>query len=390
VVTLRDIVIGRSRARLEDDGMGLVAVEDAGIDASRADEPVGAPAVPDECAHAPRADAAGQDRARRAAAEQEQAAVGELDPDRLQEAAARLCRDYATADPAVLRTRGRQLIDRLSTLTASAPLRADPARARTRRDLLVATGWASLLTACAEYDLGLAEDAERSRRTAAWVGREAGHDEIVAWAYEVGAWIALTRRRWREATELAATGQRLAPNTSAAVQLAAQEARAWARLGQRDRSETALARGERVLGRLPRQREADHHFVVDESKSHYYRLDCHRWLGDDRLAERYAHEVLTRWDHPALAADRRRPMRVAGARLSLGVVAARAGDLDAAGAELAAAVAQQRRSLPWFSLIAAELVETVRARWQHDRRGADLVEQVQAVAPGALRPGLGG
>ncbi|ADP82799.1 hypothetical protein [Pseudofrankia inefficax] len=297
--------------------------------------------------------------------------------DELHEAAAQLCRDYATVEPAVLRDRGHRLF-------AQAHARGEESVEAERRELMVVCGWTSLLTACVENDLNLADEAERSRRTAAWLGREAGHTEIVAWAYELGAWFALTTRRWRDAIELAAAGQQVAPGTSAAVQLAGQEARAWARLGERRRSEAALGRCEAALDLLPLQRETDHLFVVDDSRTDSFRLDCHRWLGDDRLTEHYAAEVLARWDVPTVAPERRKPMRVAGARVSLGVVAARAGDLDAASDEVGAALAESRRCLPWLGLLAGELIEGVLSRWPDDPRSAHLVEQVRASAPEAL------
>jgi hypothetical protein len=300
------------------------------------------------------------------------------DADVLQELAARLCREYATGDPTALRRRGQALLRRATELR----VRTD--RPGPRRDLLVVAGWTSLITACVEYDLDLSDDAERSRRTAAWVGREADHDEIIAWAYELGAWFALTNRRWREGIELAVAGQHQAPGTSAAVQLAGQEARGWARLGQRDRCEAALERVEQVLEALPLQRDTDHHFVIDPSKASTFRVDCYRWLGDDRRVERHAGEVLARWDRPDDDTADRRPMRVSAARLSLGVVAARGGDLDAAATAADAALEEPRRSLPWLNLIAAELVDVVTARWPGDRRGNELVDRVREVAPAAL------
>lgn len=301
--------------------------------------------------------------------------------DELHAAAARLCRDYATAEPATLRDRGLELS---ATVTGLVNDETSPAE---RRELLAVAGWTSLLVSCVEYDMNLGEDAERSRRRAAWLGREAGNLEIVAWAFELGAWFALTRRRWRETIELAVAGQRIAPGTSAAVQLAAQEARAWARLGERRRSELAMERSQRILDALPQSADVEHHFVIDPAKTYYYRLDCHRWLGDDQLAEKYADEVLARWDRPP-GAQGRKPMRAAVAQLSLGVVAVRAGDLAGATAAASAAIAQDRRCLPSFSLIAGELVDGVLARWPRHRRSAELIEVLREVVPDAIPPVL--
>jgi hypothetical protein len=52
------------------------------------------------------------------------------------------------------------------------------------RDLVVASGWLSLLLACLRFDLGDRDAAEASRDAALQLGREGGHEEIMAWSFE--------------------------------------------------------------------------------------------------------------------------------------------------------------------------------------------------------------
>lgn len=80
-----------------------------------------------------------------------------------------------------------------------------------------------------------------------------------------------------------------------AVQLAAQEAKAWARIGDRRQTGVALDRGRRQLDAMPYPGNLDRHFVVDPTKFDFY------------------------------AGKERAPMRLTEARVTLGVVAARQG-----------------------------------------------------------------
>ena len=105
------------------------------------------------------------------------------------------------------------------------------------RRLLVAAGWLSLLLARLHFDAGDREAAEAGRDAALRLARQAGHAELAAWAVEALASWALVDGRFREALDLARAGQDLAPPASAAaVQLALDEAQAWASLGDRDQA----------------------------------------------------------------------------------------------------------------------------------------------------------
>ena len=77
-----------------------------------------------------------------------------------------------------------------------------------------------------------------------------------------------------------------------AIQLSAQEAKAWVRIGDRRQAEVALDKGRRLLEAMPYPDNLDHHFVVDPTKFDFYMMDCYRHLSEDRLAETLASEVI--------------------------------------------------------------------------------------------------
>jgi tetratricopeptide (TPR) repeat protein len=122
-----------------------------------------------------------------------------------------------------------------------------PTLAQHRR-LLVAAGWLSVVVAQLSFEAGDREAAEASRDAAFRLARQAGHAELAAWSVEALALWALADGRLTDALELAQSGQDLAPPASAAaVQLALDEAQAWASLG--DRSRAAGARHQAALTR---------------------------------------------------------------------------------------------------------------------------------------------
>jgi hypothetical protein len=114
------------------------------------------------------------------------------------------------------------------------------------RRLLVAAGRLSLLLARLHDDDGDREAAEADRDTAFRLACQADHGELAALAVELLASWALVDGRFDDALILARTGQDLAPPAStAAVQLALDEAQALASLGRH-----AEAAGARHLAAL--------------------------------------------------------------------------------------------------------------------------------------------
>jgi hypothetical protein len=186
------------------------------------------------------------------------------------------------------------------------------------REVLRLSGFLALLTACLEWDLGRTTRAGRSRRIALSLGAESGSAEVLAWAGELQAWFALAQGDYRTVISAADSGPADGP---VAGQLSAQAAQAWARIGERRPMEVALDTARRRLEAQGRPENPGNHFVVDPSRFDLWAMECYRWLGADRPATRYAQAVLNAGGSP---------MRTAAAELTLAVVAARAGELEAA------------------------------------------------------------
>jgi len=139
-----------------------------------------------------------------------------------------------------------------------------------------------------------------------------------------------------------------------------------------------LDAGRSILDALPYPDNVDNHFVVDPSKWDFYTMDCYRHVGEDRLAETYAHEVLR--SSTDAAGVQRRPMRSAEAWVTLGVVAGRTGNLDQALDYGRRAANSERRSLPSLLMCLRELGHTVTARYPDDEQVTQFLDEVRAFA----------
>ncbi|MGH2941326.1 MAG: helix-turn-helix domain-containing protein [Solirubrobacteraceae bacterium] len=222
-----------------------------------------------------------------------------------------LCRRYTRVPPAALvdAVRGYRghLFDLLDARMAL----------RQRRELIVTAGWLSLLAACLHVDLGQYAAARESRRAAHDLGVDAGERQIVAWGLEVRAWQAILTRRYKDAVKLCEAGRDLVGgDTSAGVQLAAQQARAQARLRRAPETHAALDEAAASCARLPTPEHPDHHFNFDPQKLISYTATALAWLGDGERAEPFAREVID------LRQREGRPRRVATARIDLALVLA--------------------------------------------------------------------
>ena len=288
-----------------------------------------------------------------------------MEIEALEEATEQLCCDYAWRDARAVRADTRRLLARL------ARLRNGRCTLRERRDLLVSSGWLTLLLACLDYDLGHARQADHARAVARSIGMECGHGVMVAWSCELDAWFALTRGRLASVPRYAEAGATAAPHSSVAVQLAAQAAKSHARRGDKHSVIRTLDTGFRLLTRHDRPTRPDNHFVVEPRKWDFYAMDCLRLVGDDRRAAEHAHAVLDPAHGPA-----RNPMRAAEARLTLAVVAVRGGDLDTAACWTTGALAHSRRSVVQLSMVVRELLREARRRYPAD--AARVIEPVVA------------
>lgn len=262
----------------------------------------------------------------------------------------RLCSEYAYLPSDQLLTEGR------AWLTRVAAMQARRLTLTQHREVLVLAGMLTLLVGCVEYDSGNQRGrlaAEGTRQAALALGREAAHPAIVGWAHEMQAWFALTRGDVRGVIAASDEGIAAAPNDSVAVQLWAQKAKAWARVGDRRQVEVALDSGRRLLEGMGYPANPENHFTVDPAKWDFYAMDCYRKLGEDALAENLAREVLRAGvDYDGTD---RSPMRNAEARVTLGVVAARQGAVDEAVSYGMRALGGERKSLPSLAMVATDL-----------------------------------
>jgi transcriptional regulator with XRE-family HTH domain len=271
----------------------------------------------------------------------------------------RLCSDYPHLPPEQLLVEGRQWLRRITGLLEQRMTLSQ------HREVLALAGMLAELVGCVEYDTGDRQLAETTRRAALSLGEEAGDPEVIGWAWEMRAWFSLTTGDYRGVVRAAEAGEAQAPGTRAAVQLAAQRAKAWARIGDRRQVEVALDQGRALLESLPYPDNLDNHFAVDPSKWDFYSMDAYRLLGasagpdstENRLAQTYAEEVIRLGtDHDG---TERSPMRIAEARVTLGVVSARQGDVEGAVTYGKAAFTGARKSLPSLLMVSSELATAV-------------------------------
>ncbi|HEX6076979.1 MAG TPA: helix-turn-helix transcriptional regulator [Micromonosporaceae bacterium] len=285
-----------------------------------------------------------------------------------------LCCEYGWQSEQRLRAEGLRWLREVERLLGR------PVGLRQHRELLVVAGWLALLVGCVEYDLGMRPAAEATRRAALQLGDEAGHAEISAWAWEMAAWFALTQDQHRDVVAAADAGQLVVGEHLAAVQLAAQKAKAYARMGDHTGVQATLDRGHWLLTRQPPPDRPDHHFVVDPDKWDFYAMDAYRIVGDDDRAAHHAREVLRLGTAPD--GTERAPMRMAEARLTLAATAARAGELDRAFDTALTAFTARRRSLPTLLMVAGEVTGELRRRDPAGRRACELRDVVRAVSAG--------
>jgi hypothetical protein len=169
-----------------------------------------------------------------------------------------------------------------------------------------------------------------------------------------------------------------APHHPVAIQLSAQEAKAWARIGDRRLTEVALDKGRRLLEAMPYPDNLDHHFVVDPTKFDFYAMDCYRHVAEDRMAEMLATEIIqasTDFD-----GTERAPMRLAEARITLGVVAARQGDLEQAIHHGTHALGAPRKSLPSLLMFSRDLTKVLNDQYPNESETQAYLDQLHALS----------
>jgi len=286
----------------------------------------------------------------------------------------RLCCEYPYMEPEHLWVEGQGWLRRLTDLLDRRLTLPQ------HQEVLSLAGTVALLLGCVEYDMGRRREAESTRRAALSLTQEAGDTAQQAWGHEMRAWFSITQNDYRGAIAAAEAGAAVSGASSAAVQLAAQQAKGWSGLGDRRQVELALDRGRRLLEALPYPGDLDNHFVVDPSKYDFYAMDCYRRVGENELATVYANEVIRSSAGPDGAV--RKPMRTAEAELTLGVVAARTGDLDGAITYGRQALVGDRKSLPSLIMVSRELVDVLGREFTGHPQAVDYADELHALSAG--------
>lgn len=263
-----------------------------------------------------------------------------------------LCSDYASEPGPVV------LAEASGWLTEIERVRRDgQLTLRQLSEVYNLAGWLSLLVACLRHDTGDDRGAETMRRTALLLGRDLGSPDILGWGHEIAAWMALTRGDWTGVLGAISDGLATAGRSSVAVQLHAQAAKAWARIGNRVEVAASLERGRELLERTPLPSDTRNHFVIDPAKWDFYAMDCARRVGNDGLASTLAEAVIKNSTTPGGVVVS--PMRMAEAELTQAAVEARAGDAAQAVTTAVAALERGRRSLPSLIMVGQEVADLV-------------------------------
>ncbi|MFI6814729.1 helix-turn-helix domain-containing protein [Nonomuraea sp. NPDC050328] len=279
--------------------------------------------------------------------------------------------EYAYRDAADLRDEAHDWLRRVANMLRR------PVGLQAHSELLTATGWLALLVGCLEYDMGLRTAAEVTRAAAHKLGEEAGNTEIIGWSHEMSAWFALTQGRYRDVIAPSCAAQDVSRDHSVVVQLIAQEAKALARVGDSRKLRETLERGRAVLDGFPVPERTDNHFIVDPAKWDFYAMDAYRLAGEDSLAVMHANEVIAN----AVAPDGsvRAPMRMAEAKLTLGVAAARSGNLEEAIILGREAMVDGRKSLPSLLMVAGELDAVLEQRFPDEAETTEFRELLRSL-----------
>lgn len=245
-----------------------------------------------------------------------------------------LASSYATTAPAVLLDRVRAHLGYVGALLDGR------ATLPQRRRVMVSGAWLSLLAGTLHVDLEQQAPAAARLRAADHLAREAGHDAICAWVLETRAWQVLTLGGFGEAAQLARGARRLAPaGSSIAIQAAAQEGRAHARLGDARATTRTVRKVNRMACPLSTPDRPEHHYRYDPAKATSYTATTLSWIGDPAAVD-HAREVIARLEPGDGHGGR--PRRLAVARLDLALALVGRGEVEEAVASALTAVTSGR------------------------------------------------
>ncbi len=292
------------------------------------------------------------------------------DLDVMQDRIDQLSVDYRSADPTKLRLKAaswyrelESMLDRRTSLES-------------HRRILELAGWGALLLSTLSHDLGDSDVAEQIRRTALKLGHDVENESIIGWAHEIRVWISLTREEWHHAIATSQAGQQHLSDhepTGVFVQLATQEAEAWARLGDLKEMNRSLGAAQLALERHPEPPNPEHHFVLDHSKFDWMSMRCLLLAGENKRASRLADRLEREFTDPDGTPTN--PMRISEIEGSRALIALREGNLNEALAHANRALDVSRRSNPSLLRATDQLAIELAAHVDQDVRAADFLER---------------
>ncbi|MDI2028112.1 hypothetical protein QFW96_05805 [Saccharopolyspora sp. TS4A08] len=262
--------------------------------------------------------------------------------DRFRVDVARIIDDYPHQPVFPLFVELRELRDRaLKVLERRVP-------AEHARDWFRTAGLICAAMSTAAFDLGHPAAAEAQARTAFQCADQAGDDALRCWVRGTQSLVAYWDDRGRDAVELARDGLHYPPESgTAAVRLAAIEARAHARLGDAHAAERALTRAEQAREEVA---EADFPAGMMEfpvAKQYAYASSTALWLGGQvGLAHAERDAITAIAGYAQEPPERQRIGELCLARLDLAEVRLRGRDVDGAAeqVDLVLAAATTRRT----------------------------------------------
>ena len=290
--------------------------------------------------------------------------------DTMQQRVDQLCVEYRSGDPAKLRLQAASLYLELESMVEQRT------SLDSHRRLLEIAGWAALLLATLSHDLGDTDTAEQIRRTALKLGHDVGNESIIAWAHEIRAWISLTRQEWHHAIAASQAGQQQVPDdepTGVFVQLATQEAEAWARLGDTKEMNRSLGAAQLALERHPEPTNPEHHFVLDHAKFDWMSMRCLLMAGENNRAARLADRLEREFTNPDGTPTN--PMRISEIEASRALIALREGDLETALVHANKALDVPRRSNPSLMRATDLLASELEAAGDSEEEVADFLQR---------------
>ncbi|MEU9987847.1 helix-turn-helix transcriptional regulator [Streptomyces sp. NPDC048045] len=203
------------------------------------------------------------------------------------------------------------------------------------RELFLLTGTSCLLLAHASQNLG-DEDAAIAQLQAAWTfAEQADHNDLRAWVKGTTALIAEWSTRRQTALDYTRQASRLSPGGETRIRIAAIEARAAARIGDRSTAMAALE----DLQRAREQKTAPDALTrfgglltFPEAKQEYYIGGTFALLGEHQLAEQHARAAIELYENGPK--EHRSYGDEALARLDIATARIAAGEIEGAGEQL--------------------------------------------------------